>query len=71
MHGHLGEHALAPISQAIVWLSGSLPPDAATSASVAHLKVNGMATVTSFAASISSSDRTTVVFRSGRSDGHT
>ena len=42
---------------------------AATSASVAHLKVNGMATVTSLASSISPSESATVALRSGRSAG--
>ena len=46
-----------------------MPPAAATSASVAHLKVKGMATVTSLATSISTSESTTVRCRSGRSDG--
>ena len=54
-----------------VWPAGTVPPAAATSASVAHLKVKGMATVTSLATSISASETTTVACRSGRSDGHT
>ena len=44
---------------------GTLPPAAATSASVAHLKVKGMATVTSLATSISSSETTTVRLQVG------
>ena len=61
----------APISQAGVCGAAAVPPAAATSASVAHLKVNGMATVTILATSISASESTTVICRSGRSDGHT
>jgi hypothetical protein len=61
----------APSSQGSVSETGTWPPAAATSASVAHLKVKGMATVTSLAASISSSEMITVRCRSGRSAGHT
>ena len=42
---------------------------APVSASIAHLKVNGTASVASFATSSSTIDQTTRVFRSARSPG--
>src|ERR1700758_5339673 len=47
--------------------SGALPLP--VSASVAHLNVNGTASVASFAASSSTTDQTTRIFRSTRSPG--
>jgi len=52
-----------------VWSAGTVPPAAATSASVAHLNVKGMATVTSFATSIRRGEDDGAA-RSARSDGH-
>ena len=61
----------APASQAQVCPGGRLPPAMATSASVAHLNANGMATVTIFASSMSRRETRTVACKSGLSAGHT